>query len=192
MTIPEPPPSDQQQAGLTQSLRNLGATALGVLKARAELLVTEIEEERLRLLELLAWGVAAVLFFVFGLVMLSLAVVVAFWDTHRLLAAVILGMAYIVIAGVLFAIARSRVQRPRLFTASLEERAQRRHKQLIDKGIHATLRTLFRDLAERDRRDAARSVAPLVAASDAVHIDATNLSVQDVVAEVLKRYRNLM
>jgi cytidylate kinase len=74
-------------------------------------------------------------------------------------------------------------------TASMEERARRRHKQLIDKGIHATLRTLFRDLAERDRRDAARSVAPLVAASDAVHIDATNLSVQDVVAEVLKSYR---
>ena len=121
MTIPEPPPSDQQHAGLTQSLRNLGATALGVLKARAELLVTEIEEERLRLLELLAWGVAAALFFVFGLVMLSLAVVVAFWDTHRLLAAVILGAAYIVIAVVLFAIARSRVQRPRLFAASLEE-----------------------------------------------------------------------
>jgi cytidylate kinase len=74
-------------------------------------------------------------------------------------------------------------------TASVEERARRRHKQLIDKGIHATLRTLFRDLAERDRRDAARSVAPLVAASDAVHIEATNLSVQDVVAEVLKSYR---
>ena len=76
-------------------------------------------------------------------------------------------------------------------TASLEERARRRHKQLIDKGIHATLRTLFRDLAERDRRDAARSVAPLVAASDAVHIDATNLSVRDVVAEVVQRYRRL-
>ena len=76
-------------------------------------------------------------------------------------------------------------------TASLEQRAQRRHKQLIDKGIHATLRTLFRDLAERDRRDAARSVAPLVAASDAVHIDATNLSVRDVVAEIVQRYREM-
>jgi cytidylate kinase len=74
-------------------------------------------------------------------------------------------------------------------TASLEERAQRRHKQLIDKGIHATLRTLFRDLAERDRRDAARSVAPLVAASDAVHIDATNLSVRDVATEIVQQYR---
>lgn len=73
-------------------------------------------------------------------------------------------------------------------TASLEERARRRHKQLIDKGIHATLRTLFRDLAERDRRDAARAVAPLIAAPDAVHIDATNLSVDDVVAAVISRY----
>jgi cytidylate kinase len=76
-------------------------------------------------------------------------------------------------------------------TASLEERARRRHKQLMDKGIHATLRTLFRDLAERDKRDAARTVAPLVAAPDAVHIDATNLSVQDVVAEVIERYRKV-
>ena len=120
MTIPESPASEQH-AGLAQSLRNLGATALGVLKTRAELLVTEIEEERLRILELLVWGVAAALFFVFGVVMLSLAVVVAFWDTHRLLAAVILGAAYIFIAVVLFLIARSRVQRPRLFSASLEE-----------------------------------------------------------------------
>ena len=76
-------------------------------------------------------------------------------------------------------------------TASLEERSRRRHKQLMDKGIHATLRTLFRDLAERDRRDAVRSVAPLLAAPDAVHIDATNLSVEDVVAEVLDRYRKV-
>lgn len=74
-------------------------------------------------------------------------------------------------------------------TASLEERARRRHKQLIDKGIHATLRTLFGDLAERDRRDQARAVAPLVAAPDAVHIDATNLAVVEVVAEVLERFR---
>jgi uncharacterized membrane protein YqjE len=128
MTIPESPASDQQHAGLAQSLRNLGVTALGVLKTRAELLVTEIEEERLRLLELLAWGVAAVLFFVFGLVMLSLAVVMAFWDTHRLLAAVILGATYIAAAVVLFLIARSRVRRPRLFTASLEELAKDRDR----------------------------------------------------------------
>jgi cytidylate kinase len=76
-------------------------------------------------------------------------------------------------------------------TASLEERARRRHKQLMDKGIHANLRTLFGDLAERDRRDAARAVAPLVAAPDAVHIDATTLAVDTVVAAVLERFRKL-
>ena len=90
-------------------------------------------------------------------------------------------------ASVVFPDARLKV----FLTASLEARAERRHKQLIDKGIHATLPTLFRDLAERDARDAARSVAPLVAAPDAVHIDATNLSVQSVVAEVVERYRRL-
>ena len=71
---------------------------------------------------------AATLFLVFGLVMLSLAVVVAFWDTHRLLATVVLGAAYIVIAVVLFLIARSRAQRPRLFAASLEELAKDRER----------------------------------------------------------------
>jgi len=74
-------------------------------------------------------------------------------------------------------------------TASVEERARRRYKQLIDKGIHANLPTLSRDLAERDSRDAARAVAPLVAAPDAVQIDATNLSVDEVVAQVLSWYR---
>lgn len=74
-------------------------------------------------------------------------------------------------------------------TASVEERARRRYKQLIDKGIHASLRTLSRDLAERDARDAARVAAPLRAAPDAVQIDATDLSVGEVVAQVLGRYR---
>ena len=74
-------------------------------------------------------------------------------------------------------------------TASVEERARRRYKQLIDKGIRATLGPLFRDLAERDARDAARAAAPLVAAPDAVQIDATNLSVDAVVERVLDEYR---
>ncbi|HLE67345.1 MAG TPA: (d)CMP kinase [Burkholderiales bacterium] len=74
-------------------------------------------------------------------------------------------------------------------TASVEERARRRYKQLIDKGIRATLAPLFRDLAERDARDAARAAAPLVAAHDAVQIDATNRSVDEVVERVLGEYR---
>lgn len=74
-------------------------------------------------------------------------------------------------------------------TASLEVRARRRHKQLIDKGIHASLAPLSRDLAERDARDAARPVAPLKAAPDAVLLDSSDLTVEEVVDRVLGWYR---
>jgi 3-phosphoshikimate 1-carboxyvinyltransferase len=74
-------------------------------------------------------------------------------------------------------------------TASLEVRARRRHKQLIDKGIHASLAPLSRDLAERDARDAARPVAPLVAAPDAVQLDSSDLTIDEVVGRVLGWYR---
>lgn len=56
-------------------------------------------------------------------------------------------------------------------TASAEERASRRHKQLIAKGISASLRDLLTDIRERDLRDSERSMAPLVAAADAVVLD---------------------
>jgi len=74
-------------------------------------------------------------------------------------------------------------------TASLDVRARRRHKQLIDKGIHASLAPLSRDLAERDARDAARSVAPLVAAPDAVQLDSSDLAIDEVVGLILGWYR---
>jgi cytidylate kinase len=68
-------------------------------------------------------------------------------------------------------------------------RAERRYKQLKDKGIDANLSALSRDLAERDARDASRSVAPLVPASDAVQLDSSDLSVEEVVAILLRWYR---
>jgi len=74
-------------------------------------------------------------------------------------------------------------------TASAEVRATRRHKQLIDKGIHANLAALSRDLTERDARDAARAVAPLRPAGDAVVLDSSLLSVDEVVDKVLMLFR---
>jgi len=74
-------------------------------------------------------------------------------------------------------------------TASAAVRAERRYKQLIDKGIHANLAALSRDLQERDARDAARSVAPLVPAPDAVLLDSSAMSVEEVVNRVLELYR---
>jgi cytidylate kinase len=74
-------------------------------------------------------------------------------------------------------------------TASAEERARRRHKQLIAKGISVTLDGLLRDIRERDARDTGRAVAPLAAASDAVLLDTTNLTIDQAVARVLASYR---
>jgi cytidylate kinase len=73
-------------------------------------------------------------------------------------------------------------------TASPEIRAERRHKQLIEKGISANLRALSRDLQERDARDANRAVAPLVPAPDSQVLDSSALSVEAVVEQILKRY----
>lgn len=75
-------------------------------------------------------------------------------------------------------------------TASAELRAERRHKQLMEQGISASLPSLLRDLRERDARDASRSVAPLVRCADARVLDTTSLSVSDAVAQVVSWYRS--
>jgi cytidylate kinase len=73
-------------------------------------------------------------------------------------------------------------------TASPEVRAERRYKQLIEKGINANLRALSRDLQERDARDANRALAPLVPAPDSQVLDSSALSVDEVVEQILERY----
>jgi cytidylate kinase len=74
-------------------------------------------------------------------------------------------------------------------TASIPVRAQRRYKQLIDKGNSANLATLSRELEERDQRDATRTVAPLKPAADAVSVDSSALTIDQVVDRVLIKYR---
>ena len=73
-------------------------------------------------------------------------------------------------------------------TASQEERAGRRYKQLIEKGISSTLESLLRDIRDRDARDAERAVAPLAPASDAVILDTTGVTIAAAVRFVLDRY----
>ena len=70
-------------------------------------------------------------------------------------------------------------------TASVEERAQRRHKQLIAKGISGTMDSLLRDIRERDARDQGRAAAPLTPAADAVLLDTTDLTIDAAIARVL-------
>jgi cytidylate kinase len=70
-------------------------------------------------------------------------------------------------------------------TASAEERAERRHKQLSEKGISVNLGDLLREILARDARDASRAVAPLRPADDAVCIDTTGTGIEAVVERVL-------
>lgn len=73
-------------------------------------------------------------------------------------------------------------------TASAGVRAQRRYKQLIEKGIDANINTLLQDITERDARDSGRSVAPLQQGMDAVLLDTTALGVTEAVNVVLEQY----
>jgi cytidylate kinase len=73
--------------------------------------------------------------------------------------------------------------------ADVEERARRRLKQLIDKGIPATFPALLQGLRERDERDRNRTVAPLFPAQDARILDSTALGADEVVARVLEWFR---
>ncbi len=70
-------------------------------------------------------------------------------------------------------------------TASAEERARRRHKQLKDKGVDVSLAALSRDIEDRDRRDSERKVAPLRPAEDARILDSSGQSIEAVTQQVL-------
>jgi cytidylate kinase len=76
-------------------------------------------------------------------------------------------------------------------TATAEVRAERRHKQLMEKGISVSIPVLLRDLRERDARDAARAVAPLKATADARLLDTTGLTVDEAVDQVVVWAREL-
>ena len=71
-------------------------------------------------------------------------------------------------------------------TASAEERARRRHKQLKEQGVDVSLPDLLKEIAERDQRDRSRRVSPLMPADDATVIDTTGQSVESVVDTVLR------
>jgi len=70
-------------------------------------------------------------------------------------------------------------------TASADERAARRYKQLKEKGVAATLAALSKEIAERDERDTTRTISPLVASEDAVLLDTTGMSIEAVVERIL-------
>lgn len=74
-------------------------------------------------------------------------------------------------------------------TASAEERAMRRYKQLKEKGIDANLLHITQEIEERDRRDQQRKAAPLMQADDAVFIDSSDMSIETVIEQIVNLIR---
>lgn len=71
-------------------------------------------------------------------------------------------------------------------TASVEMRAKRRYDELVEKGVACDLEEIARDIAERDERDSTREIAPLKQAEDAVLVDSSYMTIEEVVAAIVK------
>lgn len=112
----------QRGAGLLGSLKALVATLIEVLQTRLQLFSNELEAEKLRIIRLGAFAAAALFFLAMGVLLLTLLVVVAFWDAHRLVSISVLAAAYVLL-GVVFAARAVKCARTRsmLFEASLRE-----------------------------------------------------------------------
>ena len=116
-----------QGSGLFASVKTLLDTLLSVAQARLELLANELGEEQSRLTRLLFYSLFTLFFFCLGMVLLTLLIIVVFWDTHRLLAIGLVTAAYLGIAAVLATcVVHQARHRPRLFSASLAEIAKDR------------------------------------------------------------------
>lgn len=108
--------------GIIDSLKRMFATVAELLHTRVELFTTELEEEMHRVAVLLLWAVVAIFFGGLFVLMLSLTIVIAFWDGYRLLAAGLMTLVFfgVVLTAVLTLRARIR-SHPRLLAESLEE-----------------------------------------------------------------------
>ena len=115
--------------GLFGSLRQLLGTVAGIAQTRVELLGTEVEEQVARLTAMLLWMIVTLFLFFTTVVLVAVAILVAFWDTNRILAAMLLAAGFAVFA--LLSWLRVRVlarARPHLFHATLEELAKDRDR----------------------------------------------------------------
>ena len=116
-------------SGLLASLRRLSATLAEILHTRVEILSTELEEEGVRVRELFIYEMVSLFFLGLGLMLMTLFVVMAFWETHRL--SVLAGFAvfYLAIgAGTALVVRHKLKTRPRLFSATLSELGKDRER----------------------------------------------------------------
>lgn len=114
----ETPPSE---GGIFSGVARLFQTLRDTAANRVELFLVELQEERIRLIDALLWVAVAIVCALMTLLMITLMVVVIFWDTHRLLVLSLVTVAYAVAAVVAMVKLRSQLQRWRAFSATLEQ-----------------------------------------------------------------------
>lgn len=113
--------------GLFKSLNNFGATLVAIGHTRLQLLTTELQEEVREVGEILVWSFIALFAAMLALFLGALTVIFVFWDTHRLLAALLMTTAFLAIAAVAGVILRRKMQaKPPMLDATLAELARDR------------------------------------------------------------------
>ena len=115
-------PSAEESRGLFDSLKGLAAGLVAIVHTRLDLLATDLEEERARLTSVLVMLFVGLFCLSVGVVLLALLIVVAFWDSHRLLALVGVTAFFLAGGATAFGCARHKLRtKPKLFAASLAE-----------------------------------------------------------------------
>lgn len=112
----------EERHSLLDSARSLLDSLLGTLLTRLELIATEVQEEKTRILSILTFGAVALMSLGFGILFLSLTITVLLWDEHRVLVLAVLSSIFLVGGGIALAIAlRTLKEHPRVFESSMEE-----------------------------------------------------------------------
>jgi uncharacterized membrane protein YqjE len=121
--------SNQPAEGLLNSLKNLTLTVIAMIHTRLELIGTDLEEGRERFISLLAMAFVSLFTLCFGAVLLSIFIVVVFWDTHRLLVLGSLTGVFLITGAVLGAIVLKKLKSmPKMFEATLAELVKDHHE----------------------------------------------------------------
>lgn len=115
--------SDSNRWGtLVESLRSLLVTSVALIHTRLELIGIELEQELWRTRSLLVWGLATLLLSLLAIGFTGVALIIAFWDTHRELVSALVAATFIVLTVLaVFFLRRTAQSRPRLFEGSLRE-----------------------------------------------------------------------
>lgn len=121
--------SNQPAEGLLNSLKNLSLTVIAMIHTRLELIGTDLEEGRERFISLLAMAFISLFTLCFGAVLLSIFIVVVFWDTHRLLVLGSLTGVFLITGAVLGALVLKKLKSmPKMFEATLTELVKDHHE----------------------------------------------------------------